>query len=75
MFSSDNAKLVGIIVLFVSILALAVVWPLVILWSLNCLFPVLAINYGFWQWAAVLVLQTSTFGSISFHLREIAKKL
>ena len=75
MFSSDNAKLVGIVVLFVALLALIVVWPLVVLWSINCLFPVLAINYGFWQWLAVVVLQSSTFGSLSLHLREISKKL
>lgn len=30
--------------------------PLAILWSLNQLFPVLAIPYTFWNWLAVVVL-------------------
>lgn len=30
--------------------------PLAIIWSLNTLFPVLAIPYTFWTWLATLVL-------------------
>ena len=41
------------VIFMIAILALA---PLAIIWALNTLFPILAINYGFFQWLAVVVL-------------------
>jgi hypothetical protein len=38
------------------VLALAAAGPLLIIWALNTLFPVLAIPYTIWTWLAVLVL-------------------
>ena len=38
------------------ILALVLAGPLLILWSLNTLFPVLAIPYTVWTWLAALIL-------------------
>ena len=55
----DKAKIIG--VLLVVMLAIAVV-PIAIIWSLNTLFPALAIAYSFWTWLAVFVLSVSTFG-------------
>jgi len=43
----------GAIVLVVFLIALG---PLLILWSLNTLFPVLAIPYTIWTWVAALIL-------------------
>ena len=37
--------------------------PMLLLWSLNTLFPVLAIPYTFWTWFAALILG----GSITSH--------
>lgn len=42
--------LVGLIVLLV------VAGPLLLIWSLNTLFPVLAIPYTIWTWLAALIL-------------------
>ena len=36
--------------------------PLAIIWSLNQLFPVLAIPYNFWNWLAVMVLNATWMG-------------
>ena len=44
--------------------ALIVLMPLAIIWALNTLFPVLAINYGFFQWLAVVVLNLTWAGGI-----------
>lgn len=42
------------------IIALIIIGPLLILWSMNTLFPVLAIPYDVWTWLAVVVL----FGAV-----------
>ena len=44
------------------LIAAIVLGPLAIIWSLNTLFPVLAIPYEFWTWLAALVLFGSAFG-------------
>ena len=36
--------------------------PLLVIWSLNTLFPVLAIGYTFWNWLAVFFLMLA-FGN------------
>ena len=36
--------------------ALILVGPVLVIWALNTLFPVLAIQYGIAEWAAVVVL-------------------
>lgn len=41
------------------ILVLLVVGPLITIWALNTLFPVLAIPYTFWTWLAMLVLNSA----------------
>ncbi len=46
-------KVIGIGAL---ILFLILIGPLLTIWALNTLFPVLAIPYTFWTWAAALIL-------------------
>ena len=38
------------------IIAVLIVGPLLTIWSLNTLFPMLNIAYGFNEWAAVILL-------------------
>lgn len=54
-----NVKIAGAIALIVGIILLIVFFPFAILWSLNTLFPVLAIPYNFWTWLAVVALNLS----------------
>ena len=75
MFLSDKAKLSGILALVVFAIIVIIVWPLVIIGAINTLFPILAINYGFWQWLSVLVLQMSTFGGVIAQLRILNSKI
>ena len=44
------------LLLVFAILALLVVGPILVIWSLNTLFPVLAIDYTLNTWAAVVIL-------------------
>ena len=50
---SDVIKIVGLVLLVVLIIAIG---PLLTIWALNTLFPVLAIPYTFWTWLAVIFL-------------------
>ena len=45
--------MIGIVALIV---LLVIAGPLLILWALNTLFPVLAIPYTVWTWLAALIL-------------------
>jgi len=49
-------KIALIVGLGVLVVALVVLGPLLTIWALNTLFPVLAIPYNFYTWAAVLVM-------------------
>jgi hypothetical protein len=56
---SDYSVPMIVIAAFI-IVGLIIVGPLLILWSMNTLFPVLAIPYDIWTWLAVVVL----FGAV-----------
>ncbi len=49
-------KLMLVIGFGLLIIALIVLGPLLTIWALNTLFPVLAIPYNVYTWAAVLVM-------------------
>ena len=40
------------------ILVLLAIGPWLVIWSLNTLFPVLAIEFTFWTWGAVVIMGT-----------------
>jgi hypothetical protein len=45
--------LIGVVALIVLVV---VAGPLLLIWALNTLFPVLAISYTVWTWLAALIL-------------------
>lgn len=45
-----------VVLVIAIVVALIVLGPLLILWSLNTLFPALAIPYTFWTWLAAALL-------------------
>lgn len=54
-----------------TIVVLAIIFlPLATIWSLNTLFPILAIPYGFYQWAAVVVLNLTIFSKAIFTRKD-----
>lgn len=60
-----NKVLVGAGLVLLMVL-LVIFGPLTIIWALNTLFPLLAINYGFFQWLAVVVLNLTWFSKYHF---------
>jgi len=48
----------GAIGIILALLIWVVLFPWVVIWALNTLFPVLAIPYTFWTWLAVVVIGT-----------------
>lgn len=40
------------------IVVLLAIGPWLVIWSLNTLFPVLAIEFTFWTWCAVVIMGT-----------------
>jgi len=54
MKSEDVIQFIALLVLIVVVLAIG---PLLLIWALNTLFPVLAIPYELSTWVAALILQ------------------
>jgi fatty acid desaturase len=54
-FDSDSSVVVIVLIVLVAV-AVVAVGPLLILWSLNTLFPALAIPYTVWTWLATVLL-------------------
>ncbi len=48
----------GAIGIILALLIWVVLFPWVVIWALNTLFPILAIPYTFWTWLAVVVIGT-----------------
>jgi hypothetical protein len=55
------------IVLIVVLLAIG---PWLVIWSLNTMFPVLAIEFTFWTWAAVIILGTFLRANVSVKRKD-----
>ena len=57
---------IGIILLaLIAAIALVIVGPLIIIWSMNTLFPVLAIPYDVWTWLATVFLFAAIRANVS----------
>ena len=49
-------SMIKIVLAIALILVLLAIGPWLVIWSLNTLFPVLAIEFTFWTWCAVVIL-------------------
>jgi hypothetical protein len=50
------SKLLGVVGIIALVVALIIAGPLLLIWALNTLFPVVAIPYTIWTWLAALML-------------------
>jgi hypothetical protein len=50
--------MIKIVLAIALILVLLAIGPWLVIWSLNTLFPLLAIEFTFWTWAAVVIMGT-----------------
>ena len=51
-------SMIKIVLAIALILVLLAIGPWLVIWSLNTLFPLLAIDFTFWTWAAVVIMGT-----------------
>jgi hypothetical protein len=49
-------KLATIVLMIVLVIVLIAIGPIVVIWALNTLFPILAIQLTFFTWLAVVIL-------------------
>lgn len=49
-------SMMTVLAMIVLVVVLVVAGPLLVIWALNTLFPVLAIEYTVWTWLAALIL-------------------
>lgn len=52
------------------VVVLIAIGPWLVIWSLNTLFPVLAIEFTFWTWFAVVVMGTFFRANVSVKRRD-----
>jgi hypothetical protein len=50
------SRLIQLLLLVVLIIVLLIIGPLAVIWALNTLFPILAINFTMYTWLAVVIL-------------------
>ena len=53
-----------VILIILVVIALLIIGPLLTIWSLNTLFPMLAIPYEFTTWLAVMILAAAMKGNV-----------
>ena len=51
-------SMIKIVLAIALILVLLAIGPWLVIWSLNTLFPLLAIEFTFWTWFAVVIMGT-----------------
>jgi hypothetical protein len=49
-------KLTTIVLMIILLIVLIAIGPIVVIWALNILFPILAIQFTFYTWLAVVIL-------------------
>ena len=52
------------------VLVLLAIGPWLVIWSLNTLFPVLAIEFTFWTWCAVVIMGTFFRANVSVKRKD-----
>ena len=52
----------GILLLFLVLLLIIIFAPFLTIWALNTIFPILAIQYSFWTWLAMVLLNLQITG-------------
>ena len=59
-------NIMTLIAMIALIVTLVVAGPLLVIWALNTLFPVLAIQYTVWTWLAALILGAAIGPNIKY---------
>ncbi len=63
-------SMIKLVVAIALVAALLAIGPWLVIWSLNTMFPVLAIEFTFWTWCAVIILGTFFRANVSVKRRD-----
>ena len=63
-------SIVKVTLAIVLILVLLAIGPWLVIWALNTLFPLLAIQFTFWTWAAVVIMGTFFRANVSVKRKD-----
>ena len=63
-------SIVKVVIGIALIVLLLAIGPWLVIWSLNTLFPVLAIQFTFWTWCAVVILGTFFRANVSVKRKD-----
>ncbi len=64
------SSLIKVIMAAIIVVVLLALGPWLVIWSLNTLFPVLAIEFTFWTWGAVIILGTFLRANVSVKRKD-----
>jgi hypothetical protein len=60
----------GLVLALIFIIAIAVLFPFLVIWALNTLFPVLAIAYTLQTWSAVVIMQIAMQAGFKYSKKD-----
>ena len=63
-------SILKIVLAIAVVVVLLAIGPWLVIWSLNTLFPLLAIEFTFWTWCAVVVMGTFFRANVSVKRRD-----
>lgn len=59
--------IIGVVLLVIAVLLAG---PLLVIWSINTLFPVAAVPYDIWTWLAVIILFGAVRTNVSYKRKD-----
>ena len=59
--------IIGVVLLVIAVLLAG---PLLVIWSINTLFPVSAVPYDIWTWLAVIILFGAVRTNVSYKRKD-----
>lgn len=68
--TKQTRDIITILAILTFAILLVIFGPLAIIWSLNTLFPILAIPYGFLQWLSVVVMNLTLFSKSALTFKK-----
>ena len=63
-------SMIKVIVAVALIVVIMAIGPWLVIWALNTMFPVLAIEFTFWTWCAVVILGTFFRANVSVKRKD-----
>ena len=63
-------SLIKVVLAIALVIVLLAIGPWLVIWALNTVFPVLAIEFTFWTWCAVVILGTFLRANVTIKRKD-----